>query len=315
MEVRKMAKVVATVGVGTVGSSWATFYSSKGFKVKMYDAAENVLKLAPNSVQRNLEFMIERGLMPREEADAALQNIESCFELSEAVCDATFIQESAFESYEVKEKLFEGIEEACPRDTIIASSSSGLLMTNIQKNLKTPERCVICHPFNPPHLLPLVEIVPGEKTSTDTLRRAKEFFEGLGKVPVILKKEMVGHIANRLSAALWREAIHLVVEGVASVEDVDKAVWAGPGLRWAFMGPHLTYHLGGGKGGLKYFLEHLGPAFESYFEDLGSWTRIPEHAKPKLVEGVIEEVQGKSIDDLVKWRDAKLAEVLKAVLG
>lgn len=309
-----MAAVVATVGVGTIGSSWATFYASKGFKVKMYDVGEDVLGSAQERVRKNFEFMAGCGLISRDEAEAGLQSIETHLDLAEAVCDAAFIQESAFESYEVKEKLFGIMEDACPRDTIIASSSSGLLMTRIQRDLRTPERCVICHPFNPPHLVPLVEIVPGKRTSPDTVERAKRFFEGHGKVPVVLRKEMPGHIANRLSAALWREAIHLVAEGVASVEDVDKAVWAGPGIRWAFMGPHLTYHLGGGKGGLEYFIDHLGPAFESYFEDLGSWTRIPERAKLELVEGVIEEVKGKPMDELVKWRDEKLVKVLKAVL-
>lgn len=298
-----MMEVVATVGVGTIGSSWATFFAAKGFKVRMYDVDNYSLRRAEAQIRNNLDFMVAHGVIEEGKAKRALDSLSSHAKLEEAVADACFVQESTPEHYEVKQKLFAGIEAACPRQAVIASSSSGLLMTRIQAGHKTPERCVVCHPFNPPHLVPVVEIVPGQFTSSETVKRAREFFENLGKVPVVLKKEKPGHIANRLQAALWREAISLVAEGVASVEDVDRAVWAGPGMRWAFMGPHMTFHLGGGKGGLKYFLDHLGPAVESWLEDLPSWTRIPEEVKPRLVEGVVAEAGSRSLDELAKWRD------------
>jgi 3-hydroxyacyl-CoA dehydrogenase len=186
-------------------------------------------------------------------------------------------------------------------------------MTEIQKVANKPERCIIAHPFNPPHLMPLVEVVPGKQTSERTAKKVCDFFIRLGKVPVLLKKEVPGYIANRLSAALWREAIDLVSNDVATVEDVDKALSAGPGLRSALMGPHMTYHLGGEKGGIEYFVDHLGPAFESWWRFMNTWTSIPHSSVKKVIDGVRHEMGTNTLEDMVRWRDDKLIELLRII--
>jgi 3-hydroxyacyl-CoA dehydrogenase len=187
-------------------------------------------------------------------------------------------------------------------------------MTEIQKSAaKHPERCLIGHPINPVYLIPLVEIVPGEQTGQQFVHLAKEFYESIEKVPVALKKEVPGYLENRLTAALWREAIDLVINDVASVEDIDKTIYAGPGLRYALMGPHLIYHLGGGEGGVKYFIDHLQEAFTQWWTDMNCWTHFPEGTADKLSEGMGDCMHDKSIKEICAWRDKKLVELLKIV--
>jgi 3-hydroxyacyl-CoA dehydrogenase len=186
-------------------------------------------------------------------------------------------------------------------------------MSEIQKNATRPERCLIAHPFNPPHLIPLVELVPGEQTNRQLIEEVRLFFEGLGKTPVVLKKEAPGHIANRLAAALWREAIDIVIRGISSVEDVDKALRAGPGIRWALMGQHLIYHLGGGEGGYGYFIDHIGKAFVTLWEDMATWTEIPEEAKEMLVKGITASIGDRNLPQMAEWRDKKIVELLKTI--
>ena len=186
-------------------------------------------------------------------------------------------------------------------------------MTEIQKVTHHPGRCLIAHPFNPPHLIPLVELVPGEATDPATVAIMKDFYHELGKVPIVLKKAVPGHIANRLALALWREAVDLVVRGIASVEDVDKAVCAGPGLRWALMGPHMIYHLGGGEGGMDHFLDHFGPSFKTWWENMAAWTTLPPETKKVLVDGLKKEMGDRSMIDITSWRDEKLSALLKLI--
>ena len=180
--------------------------------------------------------------------------------------------------------------------------------------MKYPERILIAHPFNPPHLIPLVELVPGKKTNPELIGFMADFFEKLGKTPVILKKEIPGHIANRLQAALWREAIQLVIDGVASLEDVDKALYAGPGLRWALLGQHMIFHLGGGTdGGIGYFVNHIGVSFEKLWKDMAKWEHLPAETKERLTDGIKEQMNGRKIKDIAAWRDEKLIEILKVI--
>ena len=200
-------------------------------------------------------------------------------------------------------------------DAVRASSSSSLPMTRVQKSVKRPGRCVVAHPFNPPHLVPLVEIVPGNQTTPQTVEDVRTFFNGLGKMPVVLKKETTGFIANRLAAALWREAVDLVLNGVASVQDVDRALFAGPGIRWAFMGQHLIYHLGGGEGGYDYFIKHIGKAFGDIWKDMATWNEISDDSKSKLVQGMDEVMSGKKLNDVAQWRDKKIVALLKTIYG
>ena len=223
---------------------------------------------------------------------------------------AAFVQESGPEREDVKIELFAAIDGAAPPDSVIASSSSGLLISRLTAKCKHPERCVIGHPFNPPHLIPLVEVVGGAKTSPDAVAQAMNFYREIGKHPIHVRKEVRGHAANRLQVALWREAIHLVVEGVVSVADADAAIAYGPGLRWALMGPHLTFHMAGGDGGMKHFMDHLGPANQSWMDDLGA-PRLDAKTQKAIIDGVTDEAAGRSMDDLRRWRDRKLIEILR----
>jgi carnitine 3-dehydrogenase len=223
---------------------------------------------------------------------------------------AAFVQESGPEREDVKIDLFAAIDDAAPADSVIASSSSGLLISRVAAKCKHPERCVIGHPFNPPHLIPLVEVVGGAKTSPVAVTKAMNFYREIGKHPIHIKKEVRGHAANRLQAALWREAIHLVTEGVVSVADVDAVIAHGPGLRWALMGPHLTFHMAGGDGGMKDFMDNFGPAVQSWMDELGT-PRLDAKTQRAIIDGVNDEAAGRSIDDLRRWRDRKLIDILK----
>ena len=193
---------------------------------------------------------------------------------------AEFVQESAPEREGMKRALLARLDAVLDPAIVIASSSSGLLMSRVQTDCRHPERCVIGHPFNPPHLVPLVEVVGGEKTGSRAIEQALAFYTVIGKQPIHIRREVPGHVANRLQAALWREALHLVAEGVASVADVDTAISAGPGLRWALMGPHLTFHLAGGVGGIDHFLDQFAAPMSSWWETLGNPTLTPELREP-----------------------------------
>jgi 3-hydroxypropionate dehydrogenase (NADP+) len=311
-----MDKNVACIGSGLIGHSWATLFAVKGYRVNLYDVDEGILRNAINRIKLNLETLAQAKLI-EEDMDTILSRIKTTTNISEAVEKVGYVQESVPESYEAKKPVFKKLDELTSQSTILASSSSGLLMTEIQKVTTKPERCLIAHPFNPPHLIPLVELVPGEKTSEKTIKSTYDFMLKLGKVPVVLKKEVPGFLANRLAAALWREAIDLVDKGVASVEDVDKALYAGPGLRWAIMGQHLIYHLNGGPGGIERFIDTFGPAFTSWWETMSTWTSISYSAAKKLVEGIkqMEILQKKTFEEIAKWRDEKVIELLKVIYG
>jgi 3-hydroxypropionate dehydrogenase (NADP+) len=304
---------VACVGAGLIGHSWATLFAWKGHRVMMYDINRSALDYASARIRRNLSFLAEKRLLRDKDPEEIFQNIKATTNLEEAVKNADYIQESVPEKYSVKKEVFREIESASLPDAIIASSTSTLKMTVIQEAAKNPEKCIIAHPWNPPHLMPLVEIIPGKKTSPETVDTTREFMESLGKTVVTQKKETIGSIGNRLAAALWREAISLVDEGVADLEDVDKAVSAGPGLRWAIIGPHLSYHLGGGEGGIERFLDHLGPAMESRWKSLAKWTALPGSARRKLIDGIKNHsmLRERSAEEMIRWRDDKLVELLK----
>jgi 3-hydroxypropionate dehydrogenase (NADP+) len=244
-----------------------------------------------------------------------LARITTTTSIEDAVGAADYVQESVFESYEVKKETFRKMDRTAPANTILATSSSGLLMTEIQKATMKPERCVIANPWNPPYLMPLVEVVPGEETSKETIEVTCELMQRVGQVPVVLRKEIPGFIGNRLQWALWREVIDLVDKGVASVEDVEKALYAGPGLRWAFMGANLTLHLGGGAGGLEYYINHIGQEATLTWKSMDAWTSIPYSGAKKVIEGIkqTEIVRTMNLEELKKWRDEKLMELLKVI--
>ena len=305
---------IAILGTGLIGASWAAFYAEKGFNVKLYDADKSQCDLGFEKAVEFLNFLKAQNAISPDTCEKAIAAIQCAPSLKELAADADLVQESVAERYDVKKEVFTKLEEFAPSDCIFASSSSGLLISEIQKDMNHPERFLIAHPFNPPHLIPLVELVPGKKTNPDLIKFTADFFQNLGKTPVILKKEVPGHIANRLQAALWREATQLVIDGVATLEDVDKALYAGPGIRWALMGQHMIFHLGGGiNGGIGYFVDHIGVSFEKLWQDMAKWESLPPETKQKLVTGIEEQTQGKEIKEIATWRDKKLVELLKVI--
>ena len=302
---------IAIVGTGVIGSSWAAFYAAKGFKVQMWDVDAQMCQKGRVGAVEVIRQLLNEGILSSDDIDHSIARISTTPELEQAVADVQLVQESVAENYEIKQQVFKALDSYTQPETILASSSSGLLMTPIQQVTNHPGRCLIAHPFNPPHLIPLVELVPGDGTDEQTILNMKAFYEKLGKVPVVLRKAVPGHIANRLAMALWREAVDLVAQGIASVEDVDKAVSAGPGLRWAIMGPHMIYHLGGGEGGMDHFIDHFAPAVKAWWESLADWTALPAEAKTMLVDGLKEEMGDRTIADMNRLRDEKLIKMLK----
>lgn len=310
-------KKAAVLGGGMIGSSWATNFLWKGLPVHLCDISEEALKTARARIRGNLEYLVSKGILKADEMNVALGLARYTTNPAEALKDIQFIQECALEKYETKQALLGEVDRYAPKDAVFASSTSGLLITEIAKGSKHPERCLGAHPYNPPHLIPLVEIGKGEKTSEDAVTTACDFYKALGKEPVVLRKEARGFIANRLSVALYREAVDLVMRGVCSIEDVDKAVNYGPGLRYALMGPNLIYQLGGGPHGLTGIMTHIGTTVEAWWADMADWKKWPEGWLPKAQAGVNEEMAGRppetgrTNEEIIRWRDDGLIELLK----
>ena len=298
---------VAVIGAGTIGASWAAYYLSRGLHVAVWDPAPGSEAFVRRFVAAAWPAVQALGA-PCASPDAISFHPDP----AAAVAGAQFVQESAPERTDAKRALFAALEDALAPDAVVASSSSGLMMTDLARGLRTPARFAIGHPFNPPHLIPLVEVVGGERTSAETIAFCLAFYRHVGKHPIHLKKEAPGHLANRLQSALWREAVHAVADGVASVADVDAAVAYGPGLRWAMMGPHLTFHLAGGEGGMAHFMEHLADANEVWWRSLGQPALTPE-LRQAIVDGVAAEVAGQGVPALAARRDALLVALLQTI--
>jgi len=295
---------IGVVGTGVIASSWSALFLSHGAEVVLLGRSDESLRRASERIESYLDFLRDHGMIKQMGKLRLTEDIEE-------LRDAELIEECVVEDLELKRKIFSELEEVCRKETILASSTSGLSITEIQRVLKNPERSIVTHPINPPHLIPLVEIVPGEMTDRVTVERAKEIMESFSRVPVVLRKEVPGFIVNRLAAALWREAIDLVMKDVVSVEDVDKVVSFGPGLRWAFMGPFMVYHLGGGEGGIRHFVEHLGGAFSRWWSTMECWSELTEEMKEKIVKGTEEEVGKRNLRELEKERDEMLVKLLR----
>ncbi|MBW9141277.1 MAG: 3-hydroxyacyl-CoA dehydrogenase family protein [Candidatus Aramenus sp.] len=313
-----MIKRVAVVGAGLIGSGWATLLASKGYEVTFYTEKKETLDKGLAKVKGYLDVMKNLGLVEKS-SEEYVKNVKPTTNLDEAINGADYVIEAVIEDYDVKKKLFSYLDEKLGKEVVLGSSTSGLLMTEIQKAMKRyPERGIIIHPWNPPHLLPLVEIVPGEKTSQTAIDVSKEFMESLDRVVVVLKKEVPGFIGNRLAFALFREAVYLVDEGVATVEDIDKVMTAAIGLRWAFMGPFLTYHLGGGEGGLEYFFSRgFGYGANEWMHTLAKYDKFPYTGVMKAIQQMkdYQFIKGKTFQEISKWRDEKLFKVYKLVWG
>ena len=299
MSNNKPIRRIAIVGTGVIGASWAAEYLAHGFDVIATDPAPNAEANLRKYVDEAWPALTAMGLSPK----ASRDRLSFTLEMKTAVSQANLVQENGPERPDFKIKLFADIDAATPPDSIIASSSSGITMSVMQSACKHPERCVIGHPFNPPHMIPLVEVVGGEKTSPETVQRAIEFYASIGKKPIHLRKEVVGHVANRLQAALYREVVNLIHLGVLDVTDADTAVCWGPGMRWGVMGPNLLFHLGGGAGGIKHFMDHLSGPLASWWKDLGGFSEWPEGSKEAIIDGVLQEADGRTLEQLAETRD------------
>ena len=286
---------VTIVGTGVIGASWAAYYLSRGFNVIATDPAPNAEAGLRKYVDEAWKTLSKNGISPK----ASRERLTFVPNMAQALANADFVQENAPERPDFKAKLFADMDDATPPESILASSSSGITMDVIQSAAKRPERGVIGHPFNPPHVIPLVEVVGGAKTSPETIEKAMAFYASIGKKPIRLFKALPGHVANRLQAALYKEILYLIQQGVLSVEDADAAVSYGPGPRWGVMGPSLQWHLGGGPGGIHHFMEHLMGPLEGMMKALGTPNITPE-LKQTVADGVLQMAGNRSVEQLAE---------------
>lgn len=306
MSFDKPVRRIAIVGTGVIGASWAAQYLARGFDVIATDPAPNAETSLRKYVDEAWPQLAEIGLSP----GASRDRLSFTTDMKEALAQADFVQENGPERVDFKIKLFAGMDDATPPDSIIASSSSGITPSVMQSNAKHPERILIGHPFNPPHIIPLVEVVGGTKTSPEAVERAIAFYASIGKKPILLHRELPGHVGNRLQAALYKEVMYLIQQGVLSVSDADDAVSYGPGLRWGVMGPSLQWHLGGGPGGISHFMEHLMPGLAGMIKTL-EIPDVDDELKQKIVDGVSQMAAGRSVDELAQTENKELLGLIK----
>jgi carnitine 3-dehydrogenase len=301
-------RTVTCVGAGVIGGGWVAYFLARGYRVVAWDPAEDAETRLRHLVESAWPALTELGLAE----GASIDNLTVEHDLAAACAQADFVQESAPEDLELKRTLLADIDAVTPVDVVISSSTSGFGMSEMQVRCVHAERTVVGHPFNPPYLIPLVEVVGGTATSAEVVAWTSEFFRRAGKSVITMDREVPGFIANRLQEALWREALHMVAAGEATVEQIDLSITDGPGLRWPIHGPMLTFHLAGGQGGMAHMLDHFGPSL------LSPWTRLkaaeltPE-LRDAVVDGCEREAAGRSIDELVAERDRGVIAVLRAL--
>ena len=293
---------IGIVGAGLIGLSWAGLFSAFGYQTIVYDPFLKQKDLANKTIEdiwTSLDSLFD-DLKNKKEVKFSNKLVD--------LAETSFIQENLPEDLNLKREVISKLEKMVSVETIIASSTSSFLPSELQENCANPERVMVCHPMNPPHLIPAVEIVLGKMSSQEKADSAQLIYRSVHRIPIQIKKEMRGHLANRLTSALFREAVYLISEGAADVEDLDTIFSNGPGLRLALLGPHMNYHLGGGDGGYRYYLEHLGPSQEARWKTLGQ-TPLTEEIKEKLIEGI--EKQNLNMNELVSKRDKSLIEIIK----
>jgi 3-hydroxyacyl-CoA dehydrogenase len=307
MSYNKPIRRIAIVGTGVIGASWAAQYLARGFDVVATDPAPNAEANLRKYIDDAWKDLTTIGLSK----GASRDRLTFTTDLKEALSKADLVQENGPERKDFKIKLFAEMDAAAPVDSIIASSSSGITPSVMQTNCKHPERVLIGHPFNPPHIIPLVEIVAGEKTSPEAVKQALAFYSLIGKKPIHLRKAVVGHVANRLQAALYREVVYLIEQGVLDVSDVDAAVCWGPGLRWGVMGPNLQFHLAGGAGGIRHFMDQFTGPLASWWKNLGTLTDFSPQVKQLIVDGVLKEAANRSVEELAREENEVLLGLLR----
>ncbi len=309
-------KKTCLIGAGIIGSGWAVNFSVQGYPVNLFIRNPAKIEDTKKGIRQMLEYLAEQKAIEKDSIEKSLDLINFTSDLPSALKDVQYIQENAAENYETKQELMRQIDKYADATAIYASSTSGLLVSEIAKFTQYPQRCIGAHPYNPPHLIPLVEITKTDKTDPEVIQAAVEFFRKIGKEPIVLNKEVPGFICNRLSYGLYREAISLVMDGVCSVEDVDKAVTFGPGLRWAVFGPNMLYELGSANGVGELF-EKTGKMFDSVLADIAAWKTFPKDYPDVAQAGVNEEMAhfpahiGKTREDAIKFRNDMLIQMLK----
>lgn len=296
---------VGVVGGGLIGSSWASLFAAFDLDVVVYDPRPEARSELEAFVRSAWPDLLALGLAQNDPP------VIPTFTTNLAdLHDVEFVQENGPDRIDVKRTTVAQLEGILDESVLISSSTSSLLASDIQANARRPERIIVGHPMNPPHLVPMVELVSGRDTATETMDTAEAFYKRLRRVTIRVKKEVIGHLANRLTSALYREAVFIAAEGIADVEDIDRAIAYGPGVRWALMGPHLTYHLGGGKGGYRHYLDHLGKTQEARWREHGT-SELTDDVKQILISGVEKELEDQDVETLTTRRDAALVEVLK----
>ena len=298
---------VAVLGAGTIGASWTALFLAGGLEVSIYDPAPSTEARVRGFVEHAWPTLERLGLV-RTAAPAA-PSFHS--DPAAAVEGAGWVQENGPENLEAKRALYAAMEPGLGAGAVVASSTSGIMPSELQAGRKGEERYIVAHPFNPPHLIPLVELVGGRATEPAAIDRAEAFYQSVGKVTIRVRREVPGHVVNRMQVALYREAINLVLGGVADLQDVDRGIAYGPGLRWAIMGPHATHHLAGGRGGLRHLLEHIGPGLQRWMDDLEGLRITPE-----VIERLVaahEAGEPPSIERLEAERDALLMALLETL--
>tara|TARA_B110000037_G_C17113008_1_gene502615 strand:- start:887 stop:1825 length:939 start_codon:yes stop_codon:yes gene_type:complete len=301
-------KTITSIGAGPIGGGWTAHFLAQGYNVNAYLHSENEIKAFKSILQTAWVSLSELGLAE----GASIDNLNITTNLEESLKGTDFVQESAPERLEIKQVLYQKLGELVASNVVISSSTSGLTMTEIQKQCSTPERTVIGHPFNPPYLLPLVEIVGGKKTNPEAVNWASEFYKSAGKSPLVMKKEIPGFVATRLQEALWREALHMVSNGEATPADIDNALINGPAARMAVQGQCMAFHVACGEGGMATNLDQFGPALKL------PWTRLkaPELTKDlrdKMVDGCAEMAGDQHFEKMAEDRDRKIVAVLNAI--
>lgn len=303
---------VAVIGSGEIGSGWAALCASAGWPVAVFDTNVTAVEHAFAAVPRRSRALIALERAPESIVERGLKELHHGRSLLQAVQGADWVIEAISEDLMAKQKVWDLIEQVASPDAICTSSSSGLPPTDIFARCRRQDRCLVAHPLNPPELIPLVEIVPGDRTSKEAIERATAFLRSLGRFPIHLKRAVPGYVVGRIAAAVWRECIDLVLKGVIDVDQLDRAVSLGPALGWAAGGPHLTYHLAAGEGGIQIFAQHLLSSFEGWWGDLAKWTTLEPEQRRALAATIERAYRGK-VDQLRGIRDKRLSAILKAL--
>lgn len=312
MSASEIPAKVAIIGSGEIGSGWAALCVVAGWPVAVFDTNALAVERAFDTVPRRSRALIALDRAPEGMVERGLQELHHGRSLLQAVQGSDWVIEAISEDLVAKQKVWDLIEQVAPADAICTSSSSGLSPTDIFARCRRQDRCLVAHPLNPPELIPLVEIVPGERTSQATVERAASFLRALGRFPIRLKRAVPGYVVGRIAAAVWRECIDLVLTGVIDVDELDRAVSLGPALGWAAAGPHLSYHLAAGEGGIQIFAQRLLSSFEGWWSDLSTWSRLEPEQQRALAHAIERAYRGK-LEQLRESRDRRLSAILKAL--